>query len=52
MEQEWSSQGIDGVAIESAEYSDIVELSLSPADDLAKAAPLAGAGYWLLCRYD
>jgi hypothetical protein len=51
MEQEWSSEGIDGVSIESAEYSDIVTLALSP-DDLAKAAPLADAGYWLICRYD
>jgi hypothetical protein len=51
MEQEWSSEGIDGVSIASAEYSDIVELELSP-DDLAKAEPLENPGYWLICRYD
>jgi hypothetical protein len=52
MEQEWSSEGIDGVSIQNAEFSDVCELSLSPVRDLAKAAPLAGAGYWLICRYD
>ncbi len=52
MEQEWSSEGIDGVSIASVEFSDIQELSLSPVRDLAKAAPLTGAGYWLICRYD
>lgn len=52
MEQEWSSEGIDGVRIESAEFSDICELSLSPAEDLAQAAPLPDPRYWLICRYD
>lgn len=52
MEQEWSSEGIDGVRLESAEFSDICELSLSPADDLEKAAPLPAPRYWLICRYD
>lgn len=52
MQQEWSSEGIDGVRLASAEFSDIHELTLSPAKDLAKAGPLADAGYWLICRYD
>jgi len=52
MEQEWSTEGIDGVSIANAEYSDICELSLAPVRDLAKATPLTGAGYWLICRYD
>jgi hypothetical protein len=52
MEQEWSSQGIDGVRLESAEFSDICELSLSPAEDLPRAAPLVDPHYWLICRYD
>ena len=52
MEQAWSDDGIDGVRIESVEFSEIGELSLSPAEDLARAAPLDSPGYWLICRYD
>jgi hypothetical protein len=52
MEQEWSSEGIDGVRLESAEFSDLCELSLSPEEDLARAAPLPDPRYWLICRYD
>jgi hypothetical protein len=52
MNQEWSSQGIDGITIKSTEFGGIEALSLRPADDLAKAAPLQGASYWLRCRYD
>ncbi|NJK33054.1 MAG: hypothetical protein HC927_11945 [Deltaproteobacteria bacterium] len=51
MNQEWSTQGIDGVSVSGAEFSDIVRLEL-PAKALAKVADLPGAGFWLICRYD
>ncbi len=46
MEQEWSTEGIDGVSIANAEFSDIRELSLSPVRDLAKAtrSPVPATG--------
>jgi hypothetical protein len=52
MNQEWSTEGIDGVRLVSVEFSDIDELSLSPIEDLAQATPLPNPGYWLICRYD
>jgi hypothetical protein len=51
MEQEWPEEGVDGVSLENAEFSEIVELHPSP-DDLRKAERLEDPGYWLICRYD
>jgi hypothetical protein len=51
MEQEWSSEGVDGVSIEGAEFSSVSAIELSEAG-LAKADKLDEPGFWLICRYD
>jgi hypothetical protein len=51
MHQEWSHSGVDGVHLQSVEFSDISELQVTEAK-LEAAAKLDGAGFWLICRYD
>jgi hypothetical protein len=51
MHQEWSQSGIDGVHLESVEFSSINELELGDAQ-LEVAAKLDKPKFWLICRYD
>lgn len=51
MEQIWSSSGIDGVALQGVEFSEIAELEIAEAR-LEVAAKLDNPGFWLICRYD
>jgi hypothetical protein len=51
MHQEWSQSGIDGVHLESVEFSSVNELELTDAR-LEVAAKLDKPSFWLICRYD
>lgn len=51
MEQMWSQSGVDGVHLQSVEFSDIEELHVTEAS-LEAAAKLEERGFWLICRYD
>lgn len=51
MHQEWSQSGVDGVHLESMEFSSVGELELTEAR-LEVAAKLDKPGFWLICRYD
>jgi hypothetical protein len=51
MHQEWSRSGVDGVHLESVEFSSIHALQLSEAR-LEVAAKHDKPRFWLICRYD
>jgi hypothetical protein len=51
MHQEWSQSGVDGVHLQSTEFSEIRALEVTQAS-LDVAAKLDGASFWLICRYD
>lgn len=51
MQQEWSQSGIDGVHLESVEFSSVNELTLTEAR-LEVAAKHDKPAFWLICRYD
>jgi hypothetical protein len=51
MHQAWSQSGVDGVHLQSVEFSSVDELSLTDAR-LEVAAKLDKPKFWLICRYD
>lgn len=51
MHQQWSQSGVDGVHLESVEFSSIGEFDLTP-ERLDVVAKLDKPGFWLICRYD
>jgi hypothetical protein len=51
MHQEWSQSGVDGVHLESVEFSSVNELELTEAR-LEVAAKHDQPRFWLICRYD
>lgn len=51
MTQQWSQSGVDGVHLESVEFSSIGEFTLTP-DRLEVASKLDQPKFWLICRYD
>jgi hypothetical protein len=51
MHQAWSESGVDGVHIESVEFSSVNELHLTEAQ-LEVAAKHDKPRFWLICRYD
>jgi hypothetical protein len=51
MQQEWSESGVDGVHLESVEFSSVNELALTETR-LEVAAKHDKPRFWLVCRYD
>jgi hypothetical protein len=51
MHQQWSQSGVDGVHLESVEFSSIGEFDLTP-ERLEVASKLDNPKFWLICRYD
>jgi hypothetical protein len=51
MHQEWSQSGVDGVHLQSVEFSSVDELALTEGQ-LEVVAKLDKPGFWLICRYD
>jgi hypothetical protein len=51
MHQAWSQSGVDGVHLESVEFSSVTELELTEAR-LEVAAKHDKPRFWLICRYD
>ena len=48
MRQEWSSMGVDGVLLESVDFSDVLAIQLPE----PKLDGVENPGFWLICRYD